>query len=106
MTVIAITVLELKPGRWEDAQGVIKTGNALIKKHGGENVTTMVGMLAGPASGSVSTLWTTTDWESFGKAFNALMADPELTALMTDSMGPDGPTVGFDTYVNQTIPDL
>jgi hypothetical protein len=34
------------------------------------------------------------------------MADPEVTALMTDSMGPDGPAVGFDTYVNQTVPDL
>jgi hypothetical protein len=97
MAVIAITALDLKPGRWDDAQGVIKTGNGLIKKHGGENVTTMVAMLAGPASGRVSTLWTTPDWESFGKVFNALMAD---------SMGPDGPSVSFDTYVNQAIPDL
>ena len=96
----------LKPGRWEEAMGVIKTGNDLVKKHGGENVATMVSMAAGPASGRVSTIWTAADWAAYGKVMNGLMADPELNELMATSMGPDGPTLGFETYVSQTIPDL
>jgi hypothetical protein len=35
MTVIAITMLQLKPGiRWQDAQATIKSGNDLIRKQG------------------------------------------------------------------------
>jgi hypothetical protein len=107
MTVIAITMLQLKPGvRWQDAQATIKTGNDLIRKHGGENVTTMAAMLAGEMSGNVGTLWTAPDWARFGEVFNAIMNDSEIQALMESSTGPDGPTLGWSTYVNQTIPDL
>ena len=59
-----------------------------------------------PASGRVTTIWTAADWAAYGKVMNGLMADPELNELMATSMGPDGPTLGFETYVSQTIPDL
>ena len=104
MPVISITAIQLKPGvNWEDAQKSLKKGNDLVRKHGGENVTAMVGMAAGPATGTVSLLYTAADWTKYGQVQDALMADPEMQALMAD---PKSPTAGWDTYVMQTIPDL
>jgi hypothetical protein len=104
MTVVSLTALHLKPGiNWDEAQKTLKKGNDLVRKHGGENVTTLVTMAAGPATGTVTLLYTAADWASYGKLQDALMADPELQALMTD---PNSPTVGWDTYVSQTIPDI
>ena len=57
----------------------------------------------GPATKTVTLLYTAADWSSYGKLQDALMADPELQAIMTD---PNSPTAGWDTYVSQTIPDL
>ena len=49
MTVVSLTALHLKPGiNWDDAQKTLKQGNDLVRKHGGENVTAMVTMAAGP----------------------------------------------------------
>ena len=57
MTVVSLTALHLKPGiNWDDAQKSLKKGNDLVRKHGGENVTAMVTMAAGPATGTVTLL--------------------------------------------------
>jgi hypothetical protein len=106
MAIVCQTAMDIKPGRWDDAQKSLKAGNELQRKHGAENVTTMVTMLAGPNTGTVTTLWSAPDWESFGKVFNAIMADPEILALMASSTAADGPTSGWSTYVSQTIPDM
>jgi hypothetical protein len=107
MAIVSLTAIQLKPGaRWEDAQKSIKAGNDLVRKHGGENVTAMVTMLAGEATGTVTTLWTASNWSVFGMVQNALMADPEVQALMAESTGPNGSTLGWSTYVSQTIPDM
>jgi len=104
MAVVSLTALHLKPGiSWDDAQNSLKKGNDLVRKHGGENVTAMVTMAAGPATGTVTLLYTTADWASYGKLQDALMADPEIQALMAD---PNSPTAGWDTCVSQTIPDM
>jgi hypothetical protein len=104
MTVISLTALHLKPGaNWEDAQKSIKKGNDLVRKHGGENVTTMVTMAGGDATGTLTLLYTTADWTLYGHLQDALMADPEMQALMAD---PNSPTSGWSTYVSQTIPDM
>ena len=104
MTVVGLTALHMKPGAsWEDIQKQIKKGADLSRKHGGENVTTMVGLAAGTETGTLSLLSTNADWTSFGKYFDALMADTEVQALMAD---PNSPVASWDTYVFQTIPDL
>ena len=104
MPVVSLTAIHLKPGvSWEEAQKSIKKGNDLVRKHGGENVTAMVGMAAGPATGIVSLVYTAEDWTKYGQVQDSLMGDPEMQALMAD---PKGPTTTWDTYVMQTIPDL
>jgi hypothetical protein len=104
MTVVSATVLHTKPGAsWEDIQTHIKKGSDLARKHGAENVTTMAGMAAGTATGTLTILGTSADWTSYGKVQDAFMADPEAQALLAD---PNSPVASWDAYVFQTIPDL
>jgi hypothetical protein len=104
MTVVALTALHTKPGAsWEDIQKHIKRGADLARKHGAENVTTLAGMAAGTATGTLTILGTSADWTSYGKFQDAFNADPEALALLAD---PNSPVAGWDTYVFQTIPDL
>ena len=104
MTIVTITALHPKAGaKWEDIQKQLKKGCDLARKHGAENVTAMVGMAAGPATATVTLLATSPDWTSYGKVQDALMADPEMQALMAD---PNSPVASWDTYVLQTIPDM
>jgi len=104
MTIVSLTAVHMKPGAsWEDIQKQLKKANELARKHGNENVTTMVGMAGGPATGTLTILNTSADWTSYGKSMDALMADPEMQALMGD---PKSPVASWDTYVSQTIPDL
>jgi hypothetical protein len=104
MTVVSLTAIRPKPGAsWDDIQKSLKEGNDLVRKHGGENVTTMVTMAAGEATGSVTLLYTAADWTSYGKVQDSLMGDPAMQTLMAD---PNSPTAGWSTYLSQTIPDL
>ena len=104
MTVVSLTAIHAKPGAsWEDIQKHLKKGNDLVRKHGAENVTALVGMAAGPATGTLTILATSADWASYGKFQDAIWADPEMQALVAD---PKGPVASWDTYVLQTIPDI
>jgi hypothetical protein len=103
MAIISLTAIHPQPGTsWEEIQKNVKAGNDLIRKHGGENVATMVTMLAGEATGTVTSIWTAPDWARFGGVQNALMADPATQALMVTG----GQTASWSTYVSQTIPDM
>ena len=66
--------------KWEDLQKHLKKGCDLARKHGAENVTTLVTMAAGPATGTVTVLSSTADWKSYGKVQEAMMTDPEMLA--------------------------
>ena len=104
MTVVSFTAIHAKPGaKWEDLQKHIKKGSDLARKHGAENVTTLVTMAAGPTTGTVTVLSSTADWTSYGKLQDAMMADPKMQALMSD---PNSPVARWDTYLSQTIPDI
>jgi hypothetical protein len=104
MTVVSITALHTKPGvSWADIQKHMKQGADLSRKHGAENVTLMAGMAAGPATGTLSIVTTAPDWASYGTSLDAVMADPEMEALLTD---PNSPVASWDTYIFQTIPDI
>jgi hypothetical protein len=104
MTVVSLTAIHTKPGAsWEDIQKHMKKGSDLVRKHGAENVTTMVGLAAGTATGTLTILTTNADWTSYGTFNDALYADPELQALLNN---PNSPVASWDTYVLQTIPEI
>jgi hypothetical protein len=101
MTIVSQTVIHPKPGAsWDDLQKQIKKGNDLVKKHGAENVATMVGMASGPETGTLSVISTSADWTTYGKVQEALMGDPEMQALMADA---NSPVASWDTYVSMTL---
>ena len=104
MTVVSLTAIQPKPGaKWEDLQKHLKKASDLVRKHGAENVTTLWTVAGGTATGTVTVLSSSADWASYGKIQDAIMADPEMQALMADS---NGPVASWDTYVSQTIPDM
>jgi hypothetical protein len=104
MTVVGLTALHTKPdASWADIQKQIKKGADLARKHGAENVTTLAGIAAGTATGTLTMLVTSADWASYGKFQDAFNADPEAFALMAD---PNNPVASWDTYIFQTIPDV
>jgi hypothetical protein len=104
MTIVQLIAIHPKPGAsWEDLQKHLKKGADVTRKHGAENVTVLAGIAAGTETGTLSMLSTNADWTSYGTSLDALMADPEAQALMTD---PNSPVARWDTYVLQTIPDL
>ena len=101
MTIVSQTVIHPKPGAsWDALQKQIKKGNEIVQKHGAENVTLMVGMASGPETGTLSIIATSPDWTSYGKPQEAMMADPEMQALMAD---PNSPVASWDTYVSMTL---
>ena len=103
MTIMSMTAIHPHPGAsWEEIQKNVKAGNDLTRKNGGENVTTMVTMIAGEATGTVTSFWTAPDWAKFGQVQEAIMGDPEVLALM----GTGGQTATWSTYVSMTIPDM
>jgi len=77
MTVVSLTAIHPKPGaKWEDTKKHLKKGCDLARKHGAENVTALVGIAAGTATGTVILVYSCADWASYGKYQNAMMADP------------------------------
>ena len=103
MAIVSLTAIHPNPGTsWEEIQKNVKAGNDLVKKHGGENVTTMVTMIAGENTGTVTTLWTASDWAKFGEVQGAVMGDSDVQALMVSG----AQTSRWSTYVSQTIDDM
>jgi hypothetical protein len=101
MTIVNQTVIHPKPGAsWDALQKQIKKGNELAQKHGAENVAVLAGMASGPETGTLSIISTSADWTTYGKIQDAMMADPEMQALMADS---NSPIASWDTYVSMTL---
>jgi hypothetical protein len=91
------------PYRQVSLPGERSTAERNVFGAGAENVTTMAGMAAGTATGTLTILGTSADWTSYGKVQDGFMADPEAQALLAD---PNSPVASWDAYVFQTIPDL
>ena len=83
-------------------QKQIKKACDLARKHGAENVTTLVTMVGGDATNTLAILSSAEDWSRYGQIQQALMNDPEMTALMIEG----GQIATWQTYVSQTIPDM
>jgi multidrug efflux pump subunit AcrB len=103
MTIISLVTIHPNPGvSWDEVQKQLKKANDLARKHGSENVTTLVTMVGGDATNTIGVLSTAEDWAQFGKVQQGLMNDPEMQALMVEA----GQIANWQTYVSQTIPDM
>ena len=100
MTIVSLVTIHPNPGvQWDDLQKQLKKANDLARKHGAENVTTLVTMIGGDATNTIGVLSTAEDWAGFGKIQQALMNDPAMQALMVEA----GQIANWRTYVSQTI---
>lgn len=103
MTIVSLVTIHPNPGvSWDDLQKQLKKANDLSRKHGAENVTTLVTMVGGDATNTIGILSTVEDWARYGQVQDELMKDPEMTALLIEG----GQMATWQTYVSQTIPDL
>jgi len=103
MTIISLVTVHPNPGvSWDDVQKQLKKANDLARKHGAENVTTLVTMVGGDATNTIGILSTVEDWARYGQVQDALMKDPEMTALLVEG----SQIATWQTYLSQTIPDL
>ena len=103
MTIVSLVTVHPNPGvSWDDVQKQLKKANDLARKHGAENVTTLVTMVGGDATNTIAILSSAEDWSRYGQIQDALMKDPEMTALLVEG----AQIANWQTYVSQTIPDL
>jgi hypothetical protein len=103
MTIVSLVTIHPNPGvQWGDLQKQLKKANDLARKHGAENVTTLVTMVGGDATNTIGVLSSAEDWTRFGQIQHAMMDDPEMQALMVEA----SQIASWRTYVSQTIPDM
>jgi multidrug efflux pump subunit AcrB len=103
MTIVSLVTVHPNPGvSWDDVQKQLKKANDLARKHGAENVTTLVTMVGGDATNTIGILSTAEDWSKYGQIQDALMQDPAMQALLVEG----SQIATWQTYVSQTIPDL
>jgi hypothetical protein len=103
MTVVSLVTIHPNPGvSWDEVQKQLKVANDLARKHGAENVTTLVTMIGGDATNTIGILSTAEDWAKFGQIQQALLNDPEMQAALVAG----SQLATWQTYVSTTIPDL
>jgi hypothetical protein len=103
VAIVSLVTIHPNPGvSWDDVQKQLKKANELARKHGAENVTTLVTMIGGEATNTIGVLSSAEDWAKFGQVQQGMMSDPEMQALMVEA----GKIASWQTYISQTIPDL
>ena len=99
MTIVSMTVGQPLPGADPgEIQKVIREACDLARKHGAENVT-VLSMVTGAPSNTISVMSTVKDWIHFGQVRQAVEDDPEFQAL---TLRVSKLATG-QTYIAQTI---
>jgi len=81
MTIVSMTVGQPLPGSDPaEIQKVIREACNLARKHGAENVT-VLSMVTGAPSNTISVMSTVKDWIHFGQVRQAIEDDPKFQAL-------------------------
>ncbi len=103
MTVVGFTRITPKVGvNWDDFQKDLRKGMAIVRRHGGENVTLLSTIIGGDGVGTMGVLVTTETFEAYGKLQDAFWVDPEVTALLA---GPDSKVEHMETTVAVAVPE-
>ena len=71
MAVMSVTVIQVKPGRFEDYLAMTKRSDALLAECGAKNLRLIVGLAAGEASGAMVSTWEADDFTEYGKVTDA-----------------------------------
>jgi hypothetical protein len=104
MAVLSTTVIVVKPGRWHDFLTVMHRSKHTLEKHGATSFRLVVGVAAGPESGTAVTMWEADDWVQYGQVAQGFFDDPEGVELLMASRAPEGPTLSWHTSVFADVP--
>jgi hypothetical protein len=90
MAVMSVTVLMVKPGRYEDFMKQQSEAEALLTKSGAKNMRLIAGLTAGEASGSLVTTFEADDFTAHGKVMDTFFANggAELMEKVSDADSP------------------
>src|SRR5690349_14608889 len=101
MAVMSVTILQVKPGRYDDYLAVTARADKMLEKAGAKNIRLIVGLTAGEASGSMVPTWEADDFTSHGKVTDAFFANGGAE-LLAELGGADSPILGWQssTYVD------
>ncbi len=103
MTVLSVTTLTIRPGRYEDFLASTQKSKSLLEKHGAKNVRLIVSM-SGQTSGSFVLTHEADDFTDAGRITDKFLADPEGLAVTMESSSEDGPVVSWQPSTWVEIP--
>jgi hypothetical protein len=103
MAVMSVTILQVKPGRYEDYLAVSARADEMLEKAGAKNIRLIVGLAAGEASGSMVSTWEADDFTSHGKVTDAFFANGGAEFL-GELGGADSPILGWQTSTYVDVP--
>jgi hypothetical protein len=100
MTIVNAVAIHPRSGEvWEELQKQLKKAIAIVKKHGGENVTLLVTVIGGQQTNALTMLVTAENWTKFGQIQEAVYGDPKMQALMAET----GKIATWEIYTAQTL---
>jgi hypothetical protein len=104
MAVMNVTVIQVKPGRFEDYLALTKRSDALLTECGAKNVRLITALAAGEASGSMVSTWEADDFTEFGKVTDAFFAKGGVD-IMTETGGADSPILSWQNSTFVDVPN-
>ncbi len=104
MAVLSTTVIDVKPGRWNDFLKLMGTTHRVLDEAGAKNFRLISAIAAGPSSGTIVLIWEADDWEDYGRVSQRFFSDPAGVDLLTRSTTPEGPTESWQNSVYVDVP--
>ena len=95
----AVTIQPRSAEVWDDLQKLLKRIKEMLVKKGGENVTVLVTLVGGEATGQLVFLTSSDSWSKYGQFQEAFYGDPKAQALLREG----GKLATWQTYVAQTL---
>ena len=91
MTVTTSFTAQVKPGRYEDALGLIRAAAKPIERHGAQNVRAFRGAFSTETYGGIVLSMEYPNGEAWGASYDKTMADDELISLIARSESESSP---------------
>ena len=105
MAVIAVTVLTVKPDRYEDLLADTRKSKAILEKSGARDVRLVASMTAGGgAMASLAVSFEVDDFAAQGAVMDKFLADPEGLAVMMSTVSSESPVAGFQSTTWVDVP--
>jgi hypothetical protein len=102
MAVVATTIIQVKPDRWEEGVELTRKAKSITEGHGGKNFRMLAGHVAGQQTGTVVVTVEVDNFVAYGALEDKILADPQRVAMMSGGEG--SPIAGFQTSLFVDVP--